>query len=337
MLKSPILFTLLIITLLLQSSCAQKAYKMAFYNVENLFDTIDDPKTKDEEFTPTGKKKWDAERYQAKLDNIAKVLDSLGSPEMFGLVEVENKQVLEDLVTKTTLNRDEYGIIHRDSPDFRGIDVAFVYKQKHFKVLEMDFITINFPVEIVEDYTTREILYVKGKVGKKEELHVFVNHWPSRRGGLAKSEPKRIYVAQQLKKAVDKILAEDENANIVIMGDFNDEPNNKSIKETLGALPGNSPLVSKSLYNYFYSFDKDEKGSYNYRGNWNMLDQFIVSTALKDAKGLQAKNPVIFRAPWLMYKSKKNGETPSRTYGGPNYYGGYSDHLPILIELVWNK
>jgi len=211
-----------------------KNYRLAFYNVENLFDLVDDPKTKDEEFTPTGEKKWTSERYQTKLDHLTKVVAGMEYPAILGISEVENEQVLKDWCEKTSMSQHDYGIVHYDSPDFRGIDVGLLYQKKAFKVEKSETIQINFPKEIVEDYTTRDVLVVKG-ILQNLPVTIFVNHWPSRRGGLEKSEPKRMYVAQQVRKKVDEILKNDANANIILMGDFNDEPENNSLRKGLNA------------------------------------------------------------------------------------------------------
>jgi predicted extracellular nuclease len=337
MYKTRILSIIGLLLVLCVAVQAQESYKLAFYNVENLFDIEDAPVKLDEDFTPEGKQKWDAKRYQDKLNKIAEVLDSLDKPHFIGFAEVENKKVLEDLINTPNLKSEKYGIVHAESPDMRGIDVAFLYKTKHMKVLETDFIRVNFPDHIEKGYTSRDIVYVKGKLSNGDILHVFVNHWPSRRGGLEKSEPKRLFVAQHVRAAVDDIFEKDPEAKIVLMGDFNDETDNVSITSVLGALPDSSAALNGLLYNCFSSFDKEKKGTYNYRGNWNMLDQFIVSGALKNPQSsLMIKYPTICDFNWLMYEGK-NGKTPSRTYGGPNYYGGYSDHLPITIELQGRK
>lgn len=315
----------------------QQSYKLAFYNVENLFDIEDDPATLDEDFTPGGVQKWDLERYELKIGKIAQVMDSLGRPNFIGLAEIENKKVLEDLIRAPGLIDEDYGIIHKESPDVRGIDVALLYKKKDFKVLETEFIRVNFPEFIEKDYTTRDILYAKGKLSNGDIIHLFVNHWPSRRGGLEQSEPKRLFVAQHVRKAVDEISRKEPGAKIVIMGDFNDEPDNTSINSVLGALPDSSASLEGLLYNCFYSLHAEKKGSYYYRGDWNMLDQFIVSADLRNPQGsLLVKKAAIGDFSWLMYKGK-DGLTPNRTYGGPNYYGGFSDHLPVSIELMGRK
>ncbi|MCB9274337.1 MAG: hypothetical protein H6564_09880 [Lewinellaceae bacterium] len=316
---------------------AQQSIRVAFYNVENLFDLEDDPKTLDEDFTPTGKQQWTAERYQKKLGQLAKVLEEMGSPVLVGLAEVENGKVLEALAATGPLRESKYGIAHFDSPDLRGIDVALLYQKKSFKVLEQDFIRIDFPPEDGEAYTSRDILHVKGKLKSSGDvLDIFVNHWPSRRGGLEASEPRRLLVASKLKAKVDELFAADSLANILIMGDFNDEPENKSVRMVLGAQPLESSMAPRSLYNCFSVYQGKKLGSYNYRGDWNMLDQIIVSTNLaQGGKKLHVSTPAIFGPEWLFYKDSRNGPTPNRTYGGPNYYGGYSDHLPVFVDLVY--
>lgn len=308
--------------------------RVAFYNVENLFDTIDDPNKPDEEFTPNGKKKWTPERYQKKLAKLSQVIETMDYPAFVGVCEVENEQVLRDLISTEDLKKYNYNIAHRESPDYRGIDVALIYNQDNFKVDKTDVIRINFPKEIVEDYTTRDILYVKGVYNKKETLHIFVNHWPSRRGGLKESEPKRMYVAEQLRQRIDDIFEKEEAANMIIMGDFNDETTNNSLSKGLKAQAISDNLEKGNLYNLFSKMDEEELGTYNYRGNWNMLDQIIVSTSLANpSHSLHVQNPEIVKRDWMIYKHDKYGETPNRTYGGPNYYGGISDHFPVFIEL----
>ncbi len=310
--------------------------RIAFYNVENLFDIYDDRGKSDEEFMPESKKKWTAKRYNKKLNDLTKVFSALEFPSLIGLCEVENKRVLEDLTKTEGMGSHGYEVVHFESPDFRGIDNALLYKSADFKVLDAQHYPINFPAKIVEDYTTRDILHVKGMFKNAHTIHLFVNHWPSRRGGLKESEPKRLFVAEQLKKQIDRVLKQEPDANIIVMGDFNDEPDNKSINKTLGALSpiGLTNVMNNVLYNCSYELDQEGLGTYNYRGNWNMLDQFIVSGTLlsKNAK-LQTGSAMIFKADWLNYIDKKKGPTPNKTYGGPNYYGGYSDHYPIYMEL----
>ena len=309
----------------------EATYRFGFYNVENLFDLKNDPDRNDDDFTPDGRNKWTQERYDEKLANLSKVIKGMGLPSLLGVCEVENRTVLADLAKVDALKAADYGFVHYDSPDFRGIDVALLYKKKEFKVLDSRNIQINFPAEIVEDYTTRDILQVKGVFLGRDTLHVFVNHWPSRRGGVKESQPKRMYVAQQLRKAIDELLAVNPSATIIVMGDLNDEPINDSLIKALQTQRENEQA---DLYNCFMKADQEGKGSYNYRGNWNMLDHIIISAAFKQANaGLRVGQAVIFREEWMMYKDKKFGPRPSRSYGGPNYYGGYSDHLPVYVEV----
>ncbi len=304
---------------------SKDVYRVGFYNVENLFDTIDSPLRKDDDFTPQGRNQWTTERYEKKLADLAKIIDKMGQPTLLGLSEVENSRVCRDLARQEVLKAARYIPIHQQSPDFRGIDVALMYKKDDFKVQTSDLIRIDFPAEIVEDYTTRDILYVQGVLDGFEVIHIFVNHWPSRRGGAEASEPKRVYVAQQLRKHTDKILADDPDAHIVMMGDFNDETDNKSTKEILGG----------DFMNCMSKLDQEGKGTYNYKGDWSMLDHIIVSDALASGKWrLKALEGVVFREEWMMFKSEKYGPTPNRTYGGPNYYGGFSDHLPVYVDLI---
>jgi len=314
----------------------QKDFRIGFYNVENLFDTIDIDGKADEEFTPQSKKKWNTERYFKKLNDLAKVVDGMNYPAILGLCEVENATVIRDFITETTLKNHDYGYVHFDSPDFRGIDVAMIYQKRIFQVLDSETIEINFPKSIIgeEKYTTREILHVKGIFAKRDTLHLYINHFPSRRGGLKASEPKRTYVAEQLMKSINDVFSKNKNANVLLMGDFNDEPDNNSITKTIGAknLPDNSS--DPSLVNCAAELDLMKKGTYNFRGNWNMLDQIIVSDAMLQTNGkLKIGEFQIFQKEWMMYKSDKYGLTPNRTYGGPNYYGGFSDHLPVFVEI----
>lgn len=315
-----------------------KNYRIGFYNVENLFDTLDNPDKLDDDFTPSGRLEWNTKRYFNKLENLDKVVAGMGYPTLLGLCEVENQAVLQDFSSKTGLAKHNYGIVHYESPDKRGIDCALLYQKKYFEVLASDKIRIEFPEEVEKDYTSRDIIYTKGLFLNNFTVHIFVNHWPSRRGGLKNSEPKRLLVAEHLKKAVDKIFAEDPNANIVILGDMNDEPDNNSVLNTLNATALEDQPIQARLYNCMAKLDQQNKGTYNYRGNWNLLDNIITSANLVDPKSkINVLKPTIYREAWMMYENPKYGATPNRTYGGPNYYGGYSDHLPVYIDIQINR
>jgi hypothetical protein len=314
------------------------AMDVVFYNVENLFDTLDHPEKIDEEFLPGTDKDWNTERYEKKLKDLSKVIrTSAGgeAPEILGLCEIENHGVLEDL-GKTLRPAHPYNIVHFESPDARGIDVALMF-QNGINVTEKssEFIRLDFPDE-EEPYTSRDILYVVLDLQSSNfDLHLFVNHWPSRRGGLDASEPRRVVAATALKNKIDEIQKADPTAMILCMGDFNDEPDNNSLRKTLGAsLFTPQVIVPRNLYNLCGMDDAQGKGTYNYRGNWNMLDQFVATGSF-----IRKMHPTpvrILQEKWMMYQSEKYGATPNRTYGGPNYYGGFSDHLPIALEVYWH-
>ncbi|MBP7273225.1 MAG: endonuclease/exonuclease/phosphatase family protein [Saprospiraceae bacterium] len=312
--------------------------RIMFYNVENLMDTLDNPLTDDDEFTPNGKNKWVTERYYKKLDNLSDVVAALEYPALIGLSEIENRAVLDDFIKTQKMSPQKYEIVQYESPDHRGIDVALLYRSEVFKILKSEPINVAIPSDARpadEDGKTRDILHVQGIVGKNDTLHIFVNHWPSRRDGKEKSEPKRIFAAQQLRKQVDNLLAKNSNVNIIITGDFNDEPTDNSITTTLMAKNWTEPFSTNALINLAYPLNDQGKGSYNYRGSWDCIDQMITSAALKNHKNninVTAFN--IFDAEWLLFDDKKFGKTPNRTYGGPNYYGGYSDHLPIYGDFL---
>lgn len=303
---------------------------LAFYNVENLFDTENDPATADDEFTPGGEKEWTQERYQDKLNKLAQVLSSLDKelPEVVGLCEVENLKVLKDLFSTGILASGDYEIIHQDSPDGRGIDCALIYRKSSIRFENVDFFTANLPAG--DRPNTRDIVYGLGIKGN-DSLHVFVNHWPSRGGGQAETEPNRLTMAYLLKSKLDSLREINPEAKIVLMGDFNDHPNDKSVREILQA----SGKSDWPMYNFMEVMHKNGKGSYNYKGEWGALDQFICSRAvLNSSHGFSASenSARIYKEDYLLYTAPDGNSSPNRTYG-KNYYGGYSDHLPVVLQL----
>lgn len=315
------------------NSASQEAI-VAFYNVENLFDTIDDPKIMDEDFTPSGKLHWTTDRYSEKLSRIAEVLDMLPGelPVFIGLCEIENRDVLQDLIKEPLLSasskKSHYSIIHGDSPDERGIDAAALYDASVLKEVTFQYYSIALPNP--KDPYTRDVLYAKGKLND-EWLHFFVNHWPSRSGGQAESEPNRLAVAQLVKERVDSILSVDREAQIIIMGDFNDHPTDRSIGEVLGA--GQSSKAQ--LYNQMYAIHTSGNGSYFYKGEWGALDQMITSVALMDTGGwcVTEQSAGVLRDEKILFRDKDGVARPNRTYAGDSYKGGYSDHLPVYLKL----
>jgi len=313
-------------------------YIIAFYNVENLFDIIDDPKTKDDEFTPFGYKKWTKKRYKKKLTDLSWVLSNLDNdlPALIGLCEVENKKVVEDLASTKNLQKGKYKVIHEESIDTRGIDVALMYRSDLFEYISHK----EIPVIVItkeEKFRQREILYVKGKFkGNNDIFHIFVNHWKSRRGGIEETEFKRLASAKELKKQTDKILSENKNANIIIMGDFNDEPENRSLNKILFATNNTKTPKHNELYNLLYNKSIKGKGTNSRNYKWFMLDNLIVSQSLIDGKDFYVENNegnIFKNSKILYYNAKANFPVPNKTYGGKNYYGGYSDHLPVYFIL----
>jgi predicted extracellular nuclease len=311
-------------------------YSIAFYNVENLFNTTHDEGKKDEEYLPTSEKQWDKEKYEQKQKNLAKVISQLGDadgPEILGLCEVENLEVLEDLIKQKALKSEKYGIVHFESGDYRGIDNALIYKKKAFQVTNSRVFKIDFPGG---GYTSRDILLVSGLMGG-DEIHFLVNHFPSRRGGQAKSEPKRVLVATKLREVVESLMKVNPNAKIVIMGDFNDETTDKSIQQVLMAKGKNFDASKGELYNAMANLDNEGHGSYNYKDNWQMLDQIIMSPNMFEAKSgwdYIYKSSAVYSEDYLRQtEPAKYRGYPNRTFAGRKYLGGYSDHFPVYIKI----
>ncbi len=312
--------------------------RVAFYNVENLFDTLDTEGKNDEEYLPTSEKEWGTERYGIKMDNLSKVVNTMmegSTPVFLGVCEVENEAVVVDLASRLNgLNK----VAHVESPDKRGIDNALIYNSNFFKVSSVEGLTVPFEGE---DYFTRDILHVQGKLcGMKNPVHIFVNHWPSRRGGQEESNFRRVKAASVLDAKLDEIQSSDEDPIFIIMGDFNDEPENESLADILGAMPVSKPdnYYPSARINLSANRDSETEGSHNYKGDWGQLDQIIVSgNLLIDKAPLTVKDHDAhnFKQEWMLYFPKNSDEgVPSRSYGGPNWYGGYSDHLPVYFDLV---
>lgn len=319
------------------------AIRVVFYNTENFFDTFDDSLTNNSEYTPMGMRGWSNRKFQRKLINISRVFTGIGgweAPEIIGMCEVENRYVLYKLITDTPLSNIGYKIIHKDSPDPRGIDVAMIYRPDKFKPVTYKAIPIRFPFD--PDGRTRDILYVKGLVMGTDTLHIFVNHWPSRYGGYIDSKPRRAFVASVLRHAADSLMLVVPDARIVIMGDFNDEPTDESISQVLMARTDSTQLNPADLYNMMYRLSGDwQNGSNKFHENWSIIDQIIVSSALlKSETGLYANacGAHIYDAPFLLMEDKTYfGTKPYRTYLGPKYLGGFSDHLPVYLDIYLRK
>lgn len=304
-------------------------YNIGFYNVENLFDTIDDPYTEDEWFLPESESNWDQEKYSTKLNNLAKVIDAMregpGGPDLIGLCEVENEQVVWDLAQNELFAANVYEVVHFDSPDNRGIDVAAMYDPDKFELLDAK----SIPVIMLEDpaIKTRDILCCKFAVRESNEIFYFyVNHWSSRRGGAEETFFKRKNCATALLDDMNYQFKDYSKENIIIVGDMNDYPTDKSIIDVLGA---GEPKSETLLWNLQLENQKKGLGTYNYKGEWGCLDNLIVTESI-----YFLSTPVkILKEDWMMYEDDQGEVYPSKTYGGSNYYGGYSDHLPIYFEV----
>ena len=316
---------------------------IAFYNVENLFDTLDDPETFDDDRTESGKDVWNAEKYSKKLDNISRVISEIGlevtkePPTIIGLCEIENRAVLEDLINHPNLKDYHYGIVHHDSPDERGIDVALLFRKKYFQPL--DFKARKLVIYEADnpgkrDYT-RDQLVVSGLLNK-EEIHFIVNHWPSRGGGEARSAYKREKAAYLNKRIIDSLIKLNPEAKIISMGDFNDDPSNKSFKKILNTKAEKNNILGTELFNPMENMLKQGKGSLAYRDSWNLFDQIYMTgnLVLGNDTGYQFFKAGIFTRPYLITTSGQFKGYPARTYGYSGYEGGYSDHFPVYIYLI---
>lgn len=334
-----------LIILLLMGSAAAFAQKKPvhftamFYNTENLYDTIKEPDTQDEEYLPGSRIPWNTVRYNIKIEHISKVMASVNLPELpdiIGMAEIENRSVLESLVNSASLRSGKYKIVHFDSPDARGIDVALLYKSNSFKVLKAE--PLNVTLTSTDKELTRDILYIKGVAMKKTTIHIFINHWPSRNGGQELSEHNRLTAAYVLRHQIDLILASDKSANILVMGDFNDNPTDKSISKVLEAVAPVLPYTASGLYSLLFSPYKSGKGSLYYK-SWDMFDQVIVSgNLLGTAKGLKClpSDAGVYKPEWALYRNKEGEMIPNRTTSR-EYHGGYSDHLPVFVNFTFMR
>jgi len=308
-----------------------KIFTIAFYNIENLFDIENDPYTNDDDFLPTSAKRWTYKRYQNKLRKLGSVISQIGenesgsSPAIVGLAEVENNNVLTDLIHSEHLKDLGYNFVHFDSLDERGIDVALIYKEEFFNVENSETFSVYLQTEFGDRDYTRDILLVQGKLNN-EDVHIIVNHWSSRREGEKETEHKRLAAAKVVNNVISRLKKEQTNAKIIVMGDFNDNPDNESIKL----------LENESqLYNPFSTLLSYNKGSLNHDFQWNMFDQILISGNFFDPNGIKLKyvKAEVFNSKFLtQYHGKFKGQ-PFRTYVGKKYKGGYSDHFPVFVQF----
>lgn len=309
------------------------ADRIMFYNVENFFDTYDDSLTDDNDFLPDGLMRWNLTRYNKKLNSLYKTIIAAGNwdpPLVVALCEIENKRVLEDLIYRTYLSKYNYGIIHEESPDRRGIDVCVIYRKK---LADIIYYSYWIPQKLKnQNFTSRSVLYIKMSVNS-DTLHLVVNHWPSRRGGVLAGEDNRLMISSMIREKVDSIFENNKSgARIIITGDFNCTPDDLIIKSLVS-----SSDTLKSLVNLSGLIKDRIPGTYRYQGRWEMIDQVIVSKKLLEQKnGLYTKAEMltVFKPDFLMKKDKKYpGLSPYSTYSGYRYQGGFSDHLPVILNL----
>ncbi len=337
--------SLIVLNTLFTYSQTKESYKIrtiAFYNVENLFDTINNPNTFDDDRTPTGKYAWSSQIYFDKIDKIGSVISTIGAdirkgaPDIIGLCEIENIAVLQDLINNTSMKINDYGIIHRDSRDERGIDVALLFKKKYF--IPTYIKTYPLILKNDEGYLdfTRDVLVVTGLLDH-EEIHFIINHWPSRRGGELRSRPNRIAAAYLNKKIIDSLRLLNIKAKIISMGDFNDGPHSVSFKKVLKTIPlKKSAIDTISLYNPMENIFRKGIGSLAYRDTWNLFDQLFFTYPFleKNTASFRYWKAGIYNKDYLITPSGKYKGYPFRSYANGIYTGGYSDHFPVYLFLL---
>lgn len=344
--KPPMRYLLTIAALLLLpglSPAQKKQYKsavIAFYNLENLFDTIDNTLINDEEFLPQGVRNYNTRIYADKLGKLASVISQIGTdfnpdgPALLGVAEIENDTVLSDLVKQPLLADKRYKWVHYDSKDARGVDVGLLYQPTYFTPEASDKIFVALPSGAKDAYYTRDILWVKGKLDG-ETIHVYVNHWPSRSGGEKRSEPGRMAAALACRKHVDSILKTEPQAKIVIMGDLNDDPINKSVSQVLKANGDLTSSQQQSLFNPWHELYRKGIGTLAYQDAWGLFDQIILSRPwLSKENGFFLYQNQVFNREFLVENNGRYKGYPMRTWDGNFYRGGYSDHFPSYLLVI---
>lgn len=336
------ILSVIFILFLSQALQGQERYRavcIGFYNVENLFDTINQPDVNDEEFTPSGSSAWTSVRYQEKLNNLATVVFSVGTditPDglaLLGLSEIENRQVIEDLLNTAPLSNRKYEIVHYDSPDRRGVDVGLIYQPKYFQPINSASYRLTIPGN--PGFLSRDQLLVSGFLDG-EMVHVIVNHWPSRRGGEKASRPLRNAAADLSRHIVDSLLKIDPLAKVLVMGDLNDDPVNPSVRQHLKATGKREFATGDRMYNPMEDLYRKGIGSLAYQDSWNLFDQIVVSSGLaqRSDKGWYVHSALVYNKELLRQKSGAFKGYPFRTYAGGVYLGGYSDHFPVYVILA---
>lgn len=324
---------------LLLAKSDKELFRVMFYNVENLFDCHKDSLKRDDDYLQGGIRGWNFGRYTQKLGNISRVIAAAGEwepPALIGLCEVENRRTMFDLTTRSPLKGLDYKFIHHESPDARGIDVALLYQPSKFRPIHDEAILVSF--HDAPNSHTRDILYVAGIVPTGDTMHVFVCHFPSRLGGELDSESRRVTAARVLRSRVDSLFMLNQYAKLLIMGDFNDYPDNRSMLEVLKALSFEGKAETSSLYNLTFPMHLSGRGSHKHEGVWGALDQIIISGALFENQlfKISLKEVKVFDPPFLLEEDPVHfGFKPFRTYHGMRYQAGFSDHLPVLAGFLY--
>lgn len=335
----------LLLVILFYGSVNAQTYKaglIAFYNLENLFDTINNENVLDEEFTPDGLNRWTGEKYLHKLDNLALAISRIGEddgwkggPAILGVSEIENRGVLEDLVAHPLLRESGYQIVHYDSPDLRGVDVALLYRTPFFRVTASSSNELKIFDEKGERVFTRDQLVVSG-LYDGEQMHFIVNHWPSRSGGELLTRPRRNEAAQLTRHLVDSLLALNKEAKVFVMGDLNDDPTNESLRKYLRAVPNPDKMSDDEMFNCMFPLFRKGIGSLYYRDGVNLFDQIIITPALtgKDYSSYKFYQARVFNSQFLIQKDGQYKGYPLRTMVGTVFQGGFSDHFPVYVIIV---
>lgn len=339
--RLPLSLLVLFFTTLLHAQQQYKVAVVAFYNLENFYDTVNNPIVNDDDFTPTGAKNYNSKIYRDKVQHLATVLSQMGTdinpdgPAIIGVAEIENDTVLNDLIHHPLLRSRNYQIVHYDSHDLRGVDVALLYNPKYFTVEDSRKLFVRLPEGAKENIFTRDVLWVKGKLDG-ETIHVFVNHWPSRLGGEERSAPGRFAAAQVDRNFIDSIQKTEPDAKFIVTGDLNDDPVNKSISKVLGAKGNVADVKPGGLFNPWVEMYKKGIGTLAYNDAWGLFDQVIISQSWldKNQKGFFYYRQHIFNKQFMIENMGKYKGYPMRTWDGNTYRGGYSDHFPTYIVLL---
>jgi hypothetical protein len=342
------IFLLLLVLVCYNVNAQKQNYKVAvvaFYNLENFYDTLDDPLTSDEEFTPKGERNYDGTIYWNKVEKLATCISKIGTDDdknpcpdgaaFFGVAEIENDNVLNDLVNHPLLKNRHYKFVHYDCKDRRGVDVAFIYNPKYFTVEDSKSLFVQLPQGAKEAYYTRDVLWVKGKFDG-ETIHVYVNHWPSRLGGEERSAPGRAAAAMVSKQHIDSIARLDGEQKVLVMGDLNDDPTSPSMTKVLKCKPSIEQTKPGNIFNPWVDMYKNGNGTLGFQDAWGLFDQIVMGYKWLDKKqdGYFFRKQYIFNREFLTENLGRYKGYPMRTWDGLSYRGGYSDHFPTYLVML---